>query len=166
MTEQGNTLSVFKAFNQNAVEYLVVGGTAVSYYGSYRPSTAADGRLVDKPDLDLWYNPSYANYFKLLATLETLGKDVTRYQTETTPNPRASFFRYEFDHCTIDLLPAICAPLRFAQALVNQHLVERGGVTIPFIGLIDLIRDKQALGRAKDLADIQNLRRANPGAGW
>ena len=166
MTDHGNTLSVFEAFNQGAVEYLVVGGTAVSYYGAYRPSTAANGQLVDKPDLDLWNNPSYANYFKLLSTLEALGKDVTRYQAETTPNPRASFFRYEFDHYNLDLLPAICTPLRFAQALVNQHLIERGGVTIPFIGLADLIQDKKALGRPKDLADIQNLRRTNPGAGW
>lgn len=54
-------LAVFDILNRNAVDYLVVGGTAVSYYGEPRRSKTANGQVVDKPDIDIWYNPSYQN---------------------------------------------------------------------------------------------------------
>jgi hypothetical protein len=54
------------------------------------------GKIAEKPDLDFWYNPTYDNYFKLLNALEELGQDVTRFKDEQTPNPKKSFFRYEF----------------------------------------------------------------------
>lgn len=50
--------NIFEIFKHNAVEYMIVGGTAVSYYGKYRISKTARGQEVDKPDLDFWYNPN------------------------------------------------------------------------------------------------------------
>jgi len=72
--------NIFDVFDRNGVEYLVVGGTAVSYYGEYRKSKIASGEVADKPDLDLWYNPGYENYFNLLKAIEELGQDVTRHE--------------------------------------------------------------------------------------
>lgn len=89
---------------------------------------------------------------------------MTAFREEVTPNPKKSVFRYEFDDFTLDILPSIVAPLKFWEAYARRKVVERDGIEIPFIGLEDLILDKQVLGRKKDLDDIENLRRTNPPA--
>jgi hypothetical protein len=152
-------LSVFNALNKQSVSYLVIGGTAVSYYGQYRPSVNAAGNIVDKPDLDIWYNPTYTNYYNLLNALAELGQNVTRYHNEIAPDPKNSFFRYELTDYTLDLLPRLQASLSFGACFIRRTTVTVAEVDIHFIGLDDLLVDKQALGRAKDLLDIDNLRR-------
>lgn len=36
-------------------------GTAVALNGYYRHSINIAGELTDKPDIDIWYNPTYEN---------------------------------------------------------------------------------------------------------
>ncbi len=55
-----SVLSICKLLNKHGVEYLIVGGTAVGFYGYYRGSTSSDGSLLGKHDLDFWYNPTLA----------------------------------------------------------------------------------------------------------
>lgn len=164
MNPNSSPLYIFDVFNKKGIEYLVIGGMAVAYYGDYRKSITKSGHVVDKPDIDLWYNPSYENYFRLLDALEELGGNVTRYRAEQTPDPRKSNFQFEFDNYTLDALPVIKTSLKFWQAYKRRKAIERNGVQIPFINLEDLIDEKQALGREKDIADIENIRRNNPPA--
>ena len=65
-----NLCYVCNILSANAVEYLVVGGTAVALHGYYRKSVLASGVVADKPDFDIWYNSTYTNYFRLLNTIE------------------------------------------------------------------------------------------------
>lgn len=64
---------------KNNVEYLIVGGTAIALYGYFRWSLDTTGKISGKYDLDIWYNPTYPNYFKLLNALEELGQEVTEF---------------------------------------------------------------------------------------
>lgn len=162
--DDDSLLTVFATLNKYSVSYLIVGGTAVSYYGDYRPSINSSGQLVDKPDIDIWYNPTYPNYYKLLDALRELGQDVTRLREETTPDPKKSFIKYEQEDYTLDSLPALHAPLTFRECFGRRTTVTSQGVELPFISLDDLLQDKQSLGRAKDLSDIENLTRNNPHA--
>lgn len=139
------------------MRYMIVGGAAVALYGKFRLSTNQSGEIVDKPDLDFWYDPSYESYFKILDVLEELGQDVARFREEQTPNPGKSFFRYEFENFSLDLLPQIKAPLKFSAAFKRKSLVNYNGTDIYFIGLDDLRQDKEVSGRPKDIDDIQNL---------
>lgn len=116
------------------------------------------GMPTDRPDIDIWYSPTYTNYFKLLDALMALKRDVTKYKNEQSPNPRQSFFRYEFDYFTLDLLPAIKSPISFGPAYARREVIELGKVSIPFIDFEDLLADKQATARPKDLNDIEHLR--------
>ncbi len=102
-------LSVCRSLNKFSVEYIIVGGTAVALNGYYRYSMNVAGEITTKPDLDFWYNPNYDNYFKLLNALEDLGQDVTQFKEEQTPDPKKSFFRYEFENFTLDFLPELKA---------------------------------------------------------
>ena len=57
----------------------------------------------------------------------------------------------------IDLLTSI-AGVEFRSCYENRILVDMGGVTVSFIGIDDLRKNKAASGRPEDLADLHKLR--------
>jgi predicted nucleotidyltransferase len=61
----------------------------------------------------------------------------------------------------IDLLTSIDG-VDFPEAWENRITAEVGGVAVPVLGLADLIRNKQAIGRLRDLADVEELKRLHP----
>jgi hypothetical protein len=150
---------VLSTLNKHEVEYLVVGGVAVGYYGYIRMSMGPNGQFLDEPDLDIWYNPTYSNYYRLLNALEDIGIDVTRLKAEQTPDPRRSFLRYKLGDCTLDLLPQIKAPIRFLDAFMRRRAFTRNDFKISILSIDDLIADKEASGRPKDLVDILHLKK-------
>ena len=151
-------LAVCRVFNQHGVEYLTVGGTAVALHGYYRLSTNPAGAVNDKPDLDFWYNPTYGNYFQLLQALGALGQDVRAHQQAQAPNPKQSFFRYEFEAFTLDLLPELKAAMPFGASYRNREVLTLHDVAIPLISRADLLADKAVNARPKDLIDIAQLK--------
>ncbi|UYZ64267.1 hypothetical protein [Hymenobacter weizhouensis] len=90
--------------------------------------------------------------------LQELGQDVTAFKNEQAPSPRKSFFKYEFEDFTLDFLPQLKAPLNFTSAFANRQIVQLAGIDIPFIGYNDLLDDKMASARAKDLTDMEELK--------
>lgn len=121
---------------------MIIGGTAVALHGYHRYTTTSSGATADKPDLDFWYNPSYTNYFNLLNASEAIGQDVSSFRSEQQPNPRKSFFKYEFEDFTLDLLPELKSSIRFAAAFANREIVNLAGIQVAFIGYNDLLTDK------------------------
>jgi hypothetical protein len=159
-----SVLKVCKILNAHSVEYLVVGGTAVALHGYLRQSYDPAGRLMEKHDLDFWYNPTYNNYFKLLDALDELGLDVTEFRRETTPNPKKSYFRFEQENFNLDFLPELLGLSRFRLSFDNRLGSKINDVEVPYINYNDLIESKLALSRTKDIEDIDQLksRRDNP----
>jgi hypothetical protein len=151
-------LAVCSVLSSCKVEYLIVGGTAVALHGYFRGSVNMWGTIADKPDLDVWYNSNYPNYFRLLNALEALGQDVREFKEEQTPNPKKSFFKFQSADITLDFLPAIKASISFRAAYTNKEVVFLDDVAIYFIGFEDLISDKEATARVKDISDIEQLR--------
>lgn len=90
--------------------------------------------------------------------LKSLGQDIAKFKDEQALNPKKSFFRYEFEQFTLDLLPVLKAPLKFGMSFQNRVVVTLGGINIPIIGFDDLIADKVANGRPKDIADVGQLK--------
>jgi hypothetical protein len=136
---------------------MIVGGTAVALHGYYRQSINVAGEIAEKPDLDFWYNPTYENYLKLLNALDDLGQDVSKFKEEQTPNPKTSFFRYNFEKFTLDFLPVLKASLEFRSSFSKREVVSSNDVEIPFINYEDLVLDKKANARPKDILDIEQL---------
>ncbi|MCI1186880.1 hypothetical protein MON38_05570 [Hymenobacter sp. DH14] len=151
-------LRVCSVLNKHSVDYLLVGGTAVALHGYFRYSVNSAGVAADKPDVDVWYNPTYGNYFKLLDALAELGQNVTKFKNEQAPIPKTSFFKYEFESFTLDLLPALKSAMPFNAAFAKKEHVVFAEVTIPFIGYDDLLHDKATNARAKDITDIEQLK--------
>lgn len=153
-------LLIGSALEKCNVQYMLVGGTAVALHGYYRHSVDSTGALTDKPDIDIWYNPSYENYYNLLNALTALGQDVTEFKNEQSPDPRKSFFKLDFEAFTCDLLPEVKASIRFVEAGKRKLTVDLEGTQIHFMSYSDLLRDKEATARKKDLEDIEALRKA------
>ena len=152
-------LKVCKILNTHSVEYLVVGGTAVALHGYFRQSHDASGRLMEKHDLDFWYNPTYNNYFRLLSGLEALGLEVTEYKDEVAPNPRKSFFRLEQENFKMDFLPELLGLSKFRSSFNNRIISKIQEIEVPYINYNDLIESKRALARSQDIEDIEQLER-------
>lgn len=114
-----------------------------------------------KFDLDFWFNPSYQNYYRLLTALEEFGLNVERFKKEKTPDPKNSFFRFELENLTIDFLPYLIGLSNFTKSFTNKDTVSLQGVDIHFICMDDLLADKLAGKRPKDLQDIEELKKLN-----
>jgi len=156
---KSSLLTVCKLLEKYSIPYMLVGGTAVALNGYFRLSVNTTGEVSDKPDIDIWYNPTYENYFNILKLIEELGQDITDFKTEKSPNPRSSFFKLKFDHFSIDILPAIKADIRFSEANQRRETVEIENIPIHFMNYIDLIKDKTATARKKDIEDIEQLKK-------
>ncbi len=156
---QESLLHVCSLLNKNKVEYLTVGGTAVALYGYYRMSITVNGKPAEKPDLDFWYNPTYDNYYKLLQAIADMGVDVSRYKNEKNPNPKKSFFKLNFELLTVDFIPELPGLLKFNQSYLKKEVIILQGTEIIFVDFDDLIENKLAIAREKDLEDVEELKR-------
>jgi hypothetical protein len=56
----------------------------------------------------------------------------------------------------IDIITSISG-VEFDSAWANRLVVEVDGLNVPFIGRDDLLKNKRATGRPKDLLDVERL---------
>ena len=133
--------------NMHQVEYLLVGGMAVNLYGYHRGTG----------DVDLWVNPTEANKIKLIPAIESFGYDTTDLQSKNI-NETLVFSlgeRASFGH--IEIMNRI-AGLNFDQAYEQVQHINFEGVQLKCIHYNDLIKNKLASGRFKDLDDVEKLK--------
>ncbi len=152
----GNICTVL---NANHVEFIIVGGTAARFHGHDRLTEDAHGNPTEKFDYDFWYNPTYENYFNVLRAFKTLGKVVEKLQSETQPNPKKSFLKFEFADFTIDMLPEIKGLESFGSSWQTalRSIINKQEFRI--LSLDDLIKSKEKQSRPKDIADLEELRK-------
>ena|SRR5690242_18435989 len=156
---KSSLLTVCSLLEKHNVQYMLVGGAAVALNGYYRHSINVTGQLTEKPDIDIWYNPTYKNYFNILKVVKDLGEDITEFMEEQSPNPQKSYFKLDFDEFTFDILPEIKINIKFSEANQRKETVEIEETKIHFINYVDLIKDKEATARKKDLEDIEQLKK-------
>ena len=137
------------------VRYVIVGGEAVIYYGYPRLTG----------DIDLLYESSRQNVRRLyLALSEFWNENIPGLQNEGELMQQGTIIQFGVPPNRIDLLNEI-EGVSFKEAWT--HKVEVGlphegeDVLIHYIGLKDLIRNKKAAGRHKDLEDLKFLTRVS-----
>ena len=148
--------NVCNTLDEEKVEYLIVGGTAVAIYGYYRLSTLPNGTISKKYDIDFWFNATLSNIDNLIKALTKLGIDLSEL-SDTVIVPKKTYLRYEFENFKIDFLPLINGVENFLSAYRNKFILNIDNVKINVISLTDLISNKNATGRAKDLEDVKIL---------
>ncbi len=127
------------------VKFLLVGAYAMAAHGYPRATM----------DIDLWVMPSPDNAAAVLRALRKFGaplqglslsdlqKDDTVFQIGVAPR-------------RIDILTG-ASGLRFDEAFRHSSPIEIEGLQIRIPSVADLIRNKRASGRTKDLADAEAL---------
>ena len=144
---------IFKDFlrllNEKQVEYLVIGGYALSVYGYVR----ATG------DIDIWIHATPQNAQKMLGAMNAFGfssDDVSEQDFLPDDNGKAGFLSFGDAPFKIEILGE-AQGVSFAEAYPKRKTVVLDDTPIQFIGLSELIANKKAVGRPTDLLDIENL---------
>lgn len=139
----------FKEFiqfiNSAKVEYLLVGGYAVSLHGAPRFTA----------DMDIWVKRDDANAARLGTALETFGFTAPEIISGQFLKAE-SVFRIGRPPLQIDILTD-ASGCDFADCYARREVVKRDDIEISVISLNDPKVNKQASGRAKDLGDLEAL---------
>jgi len=136
---------MLSALSDEGAEYLVVGAHALAAHGVPR----ATG------DLDLWVRPTSENARRVWRALETFGAPLHDLTLEDLSRPDV-VFQIGVVPRRIDLLTSITG-VSFQEAWDNRSFVEISEIDIPVLGRAELVRNKRAVGRTRDLADIEDL---------
>ncbi len=133
------------AFNDQGVEYLVVGAHALAAHGHVRATK----------DLDLWVRPEAANARRVLAALNTFGAPLQGL-TEADLSRPGLIFQIGVPPMRIDVLTAIDA-VEFDEAWSTRMRTQLADLEVPVLSKELLIQNKRAAGRLQDLADVERL---------
>ncbi len=150
------------ALNNQQVEYLLIGGVAVGFYGFQRISGAGyPGRPEITYDIDFWYKPTIENYLRLVKALEEL-----KIETEELKNlvfdSKKTYLRIPFNTFKVEFLPQISGLASFSECDKTATQVVLDGNKIRIISFKDLLKNKEALSRDIDKRDIEELKKNLP----
>ena len=136
----------FKEFlrllNSSRVEYLLIGGYAVGYYGYPRPTG----------DMDIWIACNSNTAEKVVGILEEFGFTCP-IQALLAEN---QVVRMGVPPFRIEVLTTIDG-VKFSECYTERLQVTLDGVQVNLISLPRLKENKKASGRSKDITDLENL---------
>ncbi len=143
--EKDPLLTACSLLNRHGARYLVVGGHALILHGLVRTTE----------DVDILIEESEDNYRRIITAL-----------SELQDHAAAELTIQDFiEHVVIKVADEIevdisrrAWTLSYEQALPGALRVEMDGVTVPYVGLHDLIETKKTY-REKDRADLEHLNR-------
>jgi len=131
------------------VEFVIVGAHALAVHGLPR----ATG------DIDVLVRPSPENAGRVMAALLAFGAPVAAHGVTRGDFERpGNVYQIGLPPRRIDLLTEISG-VSFDEAWGDRVLVERDGLSLPFLSREALLRNKDATGRDKDTLDAKLLRR-------
>ena len=137
-------LEFLELLEMHKVNYLLVGGYAVILYGYVRTTG----------DMDLWVEKTSENYDKLVKTYADFGTPIFPY--EEFLNNKFDVWSIGIEPTKIEILTKVDG-LLFNESKVNCNYLNLEALKIPYIRYEDLLKNKKASGRYKDLADIEQL---------
>jgi len=149
-----DTQEFLRLLAKEEVKYVIAGGEAVIYYGY--------ARLTG--DVDFFYEPLKENALRLFKALnEFWSGDIPGVDTFEELMQTGIVLQFGSPPNRIDLV-SIIDGVTFKEVWTNRTItrIEIGGETIPvnFIGLDELIRNKETIKRPKDLEDLKYLKKA------
>ena len=127
------------------VEFMLVGGYAVALHGWPRMTF----------DIDFWIMANPQNAAAVLRTLKAFGAPLMDLKEEDFHRP-GIVFQIGTEPQRIDILSAISG-VAYEDAVSRAVRMEVDGLSLKVIALDDLIANKRASGRPKDIVDAMTL---------
>ena len=140
---------MLRALSAEKVRFLLVGAYAM----------AAHGYLRATGDIDIWVMASPENALAVLRALNHFGAPLHDLTAEDLQN-EGTVFQIGVAPRRVDILTA-ASGLRFEEAFANSISTDIEGMDVRIPSREDLIRNKRACGRTKDLADAEALEALN-----
>lgn len=139
---------MLQILQKHDVDYILVGAYALAAHGYPR------GTL----DMDIWVNPTKSNSSKIYKALAEFGAPLHEV-TENTFEKRGIIFQIGVAPCRIDFITEISGNIDFLCAKEKGEKVEIEGISIMILSVEDLVKNKEATGRSKDIEDAKILRK-------
>ena len=136
-------------FNVRNVRFLVVGGYAYSHYTEPRATK----------DLDLFIGATEENAAQVFAALAHFGAPLAGLSSKDFQDPN-SFYQLGIAPNRIDILQHIDGVDFDSAWAMSEPGMVGDDIPVRYISFDDLIRNKLAVGRLRDLADVEDLRAA------
>lgn len=134
-----------KLLNAHGVEYLIVGGYAVGYYGYPR----ATG------DLDVWISKRHGNVKKIISVLKEFGFDNPEL-TEDLFIKEDKIVRLGNPPLRIEIMTSISG-VEFNECYDSKTVFDVDNIPMSLISLTHLKKNKKASNRHIDLNDLEHL---------
>lgn len=141
---------ILSIFNEENVDYLVVGAYALAAHGLPR----ATG------DIDLWIRSDVDNASRAWRALARFGAPLADLKEEDLSSP-GFVFQIGVSPSRIDILTTI-DDVEFGDAWKDHVEVNIEGLPVYVISRAHLIANKKAVGRPQDLADVARLKNDPP----
>lgn len=145
MEIQRDFKELLELFNAQNVEYLIVGGYALAFHGA--PRFTGDIDLFVKPDAD--------NAQRILAALSEFGFGSLDL-SETDFTSGENVIQLGVPPVRIDIMTSLSG-VGWEKAESGKVSGHYGDTEVHFIGREDFVTNKKALGRQRDLADLEAL---------
>jgi len=138
-------IDLLNAFTVADVRFLVVGAYALAFHGAPRFTG----------DLDIFVRSSHENAVRIMAALSAFGFGSEGLSPEDFEKPN-QIIQLGVPPVRVDLITSISG-VTWEQAMGGSIASDMDGTTVRFIGKNELVMNKRAAGRKKDLADIEAL---------
>jgi hypothetical protein len=132
-------------FLEAEVRYAIVGGYALAFHGAPRFTG----------DIDLLVQPSAENALRVVGCLDAFGFASLGIDPSDFEQP-GRVLQLGYPPSRVDLITSITG-VGWEEVEAGRVRSDYGGVEVWYLGREELIRNKRATGRAKDLADLEAL---------
>jgi hypothetical protein len=136
---------LLELFNKHKVEYLIVGGYALAFHGAPRFTG----------DIDLFVRPDWQNAKRILAALDDFGFGSLNLSQDDF-STAGNVVQLGVPPVRVDIITSVTG-VTWEKADTGKVPGRYGDTPVFFISREGLITNKRAVGRAKDLADIEAL---------
>jgi predicted nucleotidyltransferase len=143
-------IETIRAFNEEELKYVIVGGVAVIAYGHNRTTG----------DVDIWVANDDENLAKLeraFLRLSFADEDVKAAVDSYRKGGKLTFYMDEESRMPVELMPIYAANISFEEAWEERNQLTSEGVTLNLVDIDTLIDMKIKAGRIQDLRDVKVL---------
>jgi hypothetical protein len=132
-------------FNKHEVEYVIVGGYALAFHGAPRFTG----------DIDIFVHAQSQNAAHILAALNEYGFESAELTEDDFSSPN-KVIQLGSPPVRVDIITSLTG-VSWDEVIESKVSGNYGEVPVFFISRSDFIKNKRAIGRNKDLADIDAL---------
>ena len=145
MEVQEDFRDLLELLNKYKVDYIIVGGYALGFHGAPRFTG----------DLDIFVRPDHVNARNIIEALhefgfESVGLSAGDFEKE------GKVVQLGFPPVRVDIITSITG-VSWEQARSNRVRGPFGDLMVYYIGHDDFVTNKRALGRKKDIADLEAI---------